>query len=317
MGRLSCIKQPTSAHTLLCISSQTISCWLRCWQVETTRYVLKVEINRFVFSVSVQIGLKGCGISTATSLARGGYGTTLMDGISCDQSTMDVTAFLAIWRKTLIHELQTNKSGFLHKCLPALAASVPLDFPNLKLINLYLNPVTSEHERPKENITTITEQGPDLVGLAQFIEEHFVWGDLTGILKRYSTCVFPGLALRELLSAARDTDRGMQPKPLSMIGKTHGQRQPSKASSHRALEIRTSLLVTRRTIDAVCDGLAGKRNTPMTSTIVGKWIENTLPQLRVWVPVVVHSFVLPSQVSSVVEDEPGMFQTIVDSLAKC
>jgi hypothetical protein len=287
--------------------------------VETTRYVLKLEINWFIFSTFVQIGLKGCGISTAISLAQKGYGTALLDGIDPNQSTTDLATFLTIWRETLIHELQTNQSGFLHKCLPALAASIPLDFPDLKFINLYLNPVTSEHERPKEtaSVTIVAEQSPDLVRLAQFVEEHFVWGDLTGILKRFSTCVFPGLALQELISAARDIDRGLQPKPLLMIGKTHGQRQPSKASSHHALEVRTSLAVSLSTIDAIRGSLVGKWDTPTTSIVADKWIDNTLPRLRMWIPVAVHSFVLPVHTSSVVEDEPGMFRITVDKPVKC
>ena len=145
----------------------------------------------FIFSNFFwQNGLKGCGILTAIGLAREGYGTTLLDGIiRNNQSTTDAASFLALWRKTLIHELQTNQSGFLHKCLPVLAASMPLDFPDLNLINLYLNPVTSRLERCKETVATIAEQSPDLVRLAQFVEEHFVWGDLAGILKRFSTCV--------------------------------------------------------------------------------------------------------------------------------
>jgi hypothetical protein len=183
-------------------------------------------------------------VPTAISLARGGYGTTLLGGIGCNQSTTDVAAFLAVWRETLIRELQTNQSGFLHKHLPVLAASMLLNFPDLKFINLYLNPVTSEQEQHKGAVAIIAERGPNLVRLAQFVEEHFVWGDLAGILKRFSTCVFPGLALRELLGAACDIDHGLQPKPLSMIGKIHGQRQPSKASAHRALEVRASLVVS-------------------------------------------------------------------------
>ena len=149
----------------------------------------------YIFSILVQNGLKGCGLSTAIKLAQEGYGTTLLDGINHSQSTMDVTAFLAVWCETLVSELQTNQSGSLHKCLPVLAASVPPNFPDLESINLYLNPVTSEHEQHKGANVIIAEQGPDLVYLAWFIEEHFVWGDLAGILKRFSTCVFPGLAL--------------------------------------------------------------------------------------------------------------------------
>ena len=164
---------------------------------------------------------------------------------------------------------------------------MPLDFPDLISINLYLNPVTSEHKQYKGAVAIFTERGPDLVRLAQFAEEHFVWGDLAGILKRFSTCVFPGLALRELLGAARDIDRGLQLKPLSMIGKIHGQRQPSKTSTHRALEVHASLVVSHSTIDAIRDGLMGKWDTPTTTIIVSKWLDNTLPRLRVWIPLVV------------------------------
>jgi hypothetical protein len=263
----------------------------------------------------VQNGLKGCGLSTAISLAQEGYGKTLLDGISCNQSTTDVAAFLVAWRKTLIHELQTNQSGSLHKRLPVLAASVPLNFPDINFINLYLNPVTSEHEQHKGAVAIIAEQGPDLVRLAQFVEEHFVWGDLAGILKRFSSCVFPGLALRELLSAVRDIDRGIQPKPLSMIGKIHGQRKPSKASAHRALEVRASLVVSRSTINAIRDSLVGKWDNPITTStiVVNKWLDDALPQLRLWIPLAIHSFVLPIKLSSlaVVEEEPDSPFTVV------
>ena len=94
-----------------------------------------------------------------------------------------------------------------------------------------------------------------------------------------------------------------------MIGEIHGQRQPSKTSTHRALEVHTSLVVSHSTINAIRDGLMGKWDTPTTTIIVSKWLDNALPQLRVWIPLVVHSFVLPIQLPlhAVLEDEPGMF----------
>lgn len=105
----------------------------------------------------MQNGLKGCGVPTVISLARGGYGTTLLGGIGRNQSTTDVATFLAVWHETLICKLQMNKSGFLHKCLPVLAASVLLNFPDLKFINLYLNPVMSEQEQHKGAVVIIAE----------------------------------------------------------------------------------------------------------------------------------------------------------------
>ena len=92
-----------------------------------------------------------------------------------------------------------------------------------------------------------------------------------------------------------------------MIGKIHGQRQPSMASAHRALEVCASLVISRSTIDGIRDGLAGKWDTPAASIIVSKWIENSLPRLWVWIPVAIHSFVQPIQLSLKVEDELGMF----------
>jgi hypothetical protein len=94
-----------------------------------------------------------------------------------------------------------------------------------------------------------------------------------------------------------------------MIGKIYGQRQPSKASVHRALEVCASLVVSCSTIDAIRDGLVGKWDTPMTTIVVGKWLEKALPLLRVWIPLVIYSFVLPMQLSSlaVVEDDPGVY----------
>ena len=82
-------------------------------------------MNSFLL-VLAQNGLKGCGLLTAISLAQEGYGKTLLDGINRNKSTIDVAAFLVVWRESLIHELQTNQSGSLHKRLPVLAASIPL-----------------------------------------------------------------------------------------------------------------------------------------------------------------------------------------------
>ena len=72
-------------------------------------------------------------------------------------------------------------------------------------------------------------------------------------------------------------------------------------------------MISRSTIDGIRDGLGGKWDTPAASVIVSKWIENTLPRLRVWIPVAIHSFVWPILLSSEVEDEPGMFQNIAQA----
>ena len=71
----------------------------------------------------------------------------------------------------------------LHKCCLSIANSVLLNFPELKHIDLYLNPVTSVQGQYRGVVTAITVQDPNLVLLAWFVEEHFLPGDLVEILK--------------------------------------------------------------------------------------------------------------------------------------
>jgi hypothetical protein len=74
---------------------------------------------------------------------------------------------------------------------------IPPDFPNMEFICFYLTPVTSQQS--KERAIVVSHNPPDVVGLTCFVEDNFLWGDLNGILKNFSTLVFPGLALYELI----------------------------------------------------------------------------------------------------------------------
>ena len=249
--------------------------------------------SMFYFLIFFQSGLHGCGILTAVSLAHAGYGQSLVRGIR-RTPLGGVPAFLAAWRRSIASELRTNSSGMLDKCRPHLAQSIPPDFPNMDVISLYLTPVTSQHQ-PQGVVEMVSQRGPDVVRLARFAEDNFLWGDLDGILRHFSTTVFPGLALYELIQAACRIDRGLPPGPVVMTGEVRGFRQPSQSTKGRAPKIRMLLLVDAGMIDLIDKGLDGKLNTVNTPRIVSQWMKKTLPRLRVWLPLAIVDFVVPEQ----------------------
>jgi hypothetical protein len=246
-----------------------------------------------MYQCSWQNGLRGCGLSTALGLAHAGYGSMLVEGIAMSD---DMVAFLTMWREALVRELRTNQSGLLPKRCPRLAQSVPSEFPDVDLVKLYLNPLTS-HNIANTAINATPERRADVVHLAKFAEDNFVWGDFAGILKQFSMTVFPGLALRELVYAAQEGDVGLARKPIVMMGKVHGVRQPSGSSALRAPEIRASLLVNHMMVEKIRRALAGRHGRAEV-TVAENWLQHTLPHLRVWLPLAIVNHVVPGQLSA-------------------
>src|SRR5262245_9403717 len=83
-----------------------------------------------------------------------------------------------------------------------------------------------------------------------------------------------------------------------MMGKVHGVRRSSASSCH-ALEIRASLIVDRMMIDNIGRSLVHKvrRERKKGETVEG-WLENTLPHLRVWLPLAVVDHVAPDKLTA-------------------
>jgi hypothetical protein len=253
-------------------------------------------------SISMQAGLRGCGVQMAITIARGGYGATLVDGIR-GTTTEEASVFLAGWRKMLVDEIQTNRSGLLHMHCPQIADVVPPNFPELKYINLYLNPLTSTHKQGGEAVAAITVQDPSLALLARFVEDHFLYKDIVSILTRFSTGIFPGLALQELLSMRCEMDLGLQAGTLVMVGKVHGMRKPSGASAGHAQEVHTSLVVPHGVIEAIDNAMVVKWLTPEVATLAERWMDTKLPHLRAWLPYDVLNLVAPIQLPLVTVEE--------------
>ncbi|KAG6823912.1 hypothetical protein H0H92_008635 [Tricholoma furcatifolium] len=114
-------------------------------------------------------GIDGCGIHVTAALAQAGLGKALVRAIRDPHPNS-----LSIWRDILINELRTNSSGEMARKNPNLAANVPIDFPNIHKVDLYLHPITSENNAghlpyiiPISNV--------DVCQLSNFVQQHFGW----------------------------------------------------------------------------------------------------------------------------------------------
>ncbi|KAJ7468333.1 hypothetical protein B0H11DRAFT_2239119 [Mycena galericulata] len=108
---------------------------------------------------------------------------------------------LATWRIALTAELRSNSAGSLDKRHPKLADAFPGNFPDLDVVELYMDPLTSWSSRftgtpPVTSLWTPAE--PDVYQLSAFCAAHFGWqGD---IQNRFKANLWPGVAFQMISS---------------------------------------------------------------------------------------------------------------------
>ena len=152
-------------------------------------------------------GLHGCGVATAHGLAKAGFGDSLLRA-ALALSRSDFEAFLVGWREELRAELKANVKGCLPRKSPALAKTVPEDFPDINVVLAYTNPVTSEAKGPTHrNAVVDWDKEPDLGRIAGLCEMYFEWGVRQVIIKRFRTVLWPAAVLRILRRAVVLKDR--------------------------------------------------------------------------------------------------------------
>lgn len=191
---------------------------------------------------------------------------------------------LDAWRDDMRDEL--HKSSF--KRQRDLANSIPADFPDINIVNLYLKPAVNQHDihRPP-----VSGNGASISLLAVFAEEHFVWGDTAGILEHFTNDILPGLAMRQLLHAGAAADLGLSgsEKNCPLIEPPIHLR---RVRTEHAPELRLSLKVDLA-LSVVCGAIKGTRNTPATNGKVDAWFARNH---RVWLPEIMVSRVFPALV---------------------
>lgn len=217
---------------------------------------------------------------TACALAHAGFGRTLLAGIQ-GHSKDTIPGFLDGWRESIRDELKTNASGYSHSLHAALANNIPSDFPDMDIVSLYVDPVTSEGSPTAP--TEIVHKQPQLAALATFAQRNFVWGTTNRILERFSTSIFPGLALRQVLDAATSADLGHPIRSCSMLGTVVGERE--NLSTCFLPEVRVLILVSDDLLQQILSGTG-------TNWSVGT--ARMKEKIRAWLPRELVEHVLPA-----------------------
>ncbi|KAJ7614943.1 PIN domain-like protein, partial [Roridomyces roridus] len=148
-------------------------------------------------------GIPGAGPKVATALAACGFGRELVKilktciGIVLDQR-------LDQWRRMLQKELAENTSGFLDCCHPSLAASMNPTFPDIRVAEMYLYPLTSKSPiflGAAPDVSSWRPKLPDITSLSSFCSTKFGWQGQP-LLKKFNSTLWPGAAFK-LISLVR------------------------------------------------------------------------------------------------------------------
>ncbi|KAM6491164.1 PIN domain-like protein, partial [Amanita muscaria] len=144
------------------------------------------------------VGLPGCGMTIAHKLVRAcPLGHQLVHGFLTRQDVNTFSTFLNGWRSHLRNTLSTALLGRQFK---ALANSISEDFPQVPVLQKYLELITSwSTENTAPGGSRWKPQAPDLAQLTRLCEQSFTWGTNRGIQVHLLKHVWPGACMRVLL----------------------------------------------------------------------------------------------------------------------
>ncbi|THG96194.1 hypothetical protein EW026_g5600 [Hermanssonia centrifuga] len=152
-------------------------------------------------------GVRGCGPAVGLGLAKCGFGDSLLDAART-LGERDLNTFLHGWRQEICLELRTNPRKLLPTKKVALANSFPADFPDLRILDMYVNPRTSETVgKTAADMRLNWDKEPDIGLIAGLCEQYFEWGYREMIIKRFRTIIWPYAVLRIIRRAAILADR--------------------------------------------------------------------------------------------------------------
>ncbi|KAH9927787.1 PIN domain-like protein, partial [Fomitopsis serialis] len=138
-------------------------------------------------------GLPGFGPRVARGLAQYQFGEALCRAVR-ELHADALPDFLSGWRNDLRRTLCTDDQKQLGRHYRNLSKQVPDSFPNIDIVDLYVNPVTS----PPEDFELVPPQPPDIARLGLLCERYFSWGTAPGIIERFGNCILPGVVVRLL-----------------------------------------------------------------------------------------------------------------------
>ena len=153
-------------------------------------------------------GVEGIGTGIALGLAQCGYGDELLEAArTLIPASLDV--FLVNWRVRMRQELSSNTHGYLRSAHPTLAANITDDFPNHRILGLYVNPLTSwsgigtgsgDHVRVYDMVASWHSREPSIRDIASFCRLHFGWSDFSKLSDVFRGNLWDGVLCHMLSS---------------------------------------------------------------------------------------------------------------------
>jgi Holliday junction resolvase YEN1 len=148
----------------------------------------------------VKVGLKGCGWKTARLLAQSKLAKSLFLAASTLSSHAGLQDFLCTWRVELRTLLVNDPQNLLGQRYPSLAKNITNDFPSVELVLQYAQPLTSWTMDQIPDTASWHLRQPRLAKIATLCEKFFSWGSSGDIVPRFKETLWPGIAIRNLLS---------------------------------------------------------------------------------------------------------------------
>ncbi|KAM6491705.1 PIN domain-like protein [Amanita muscaria] len=145
-------------------------------------------------------GLPGCGMTIAHKLVRScSLGHELVHAFLTRRDIQSFSTFLEAWRNCLRTTLSTKHQPLLGRRFNTLATSIGEDFPQVPILQGYVEPITSwsTGNTPPDG-SCWKPCAPDLAQLTRLCERMFAWGTSGGIQARFLKHVWPGACVRVL-----------------------------------------------------------------------------------------------------------------------
>lgn len=195
------------------------------------------------------------------------------------------------WRKDLLSELRINLSGKLSSKHPSIANRIPDDFPDINIINLYLHPAAHVRNPSSNRPLTLLAEAPLVSHLTRFAAAHFAWGEsIESLIDRFSSLLFPAMALRQAIRAACLMDKGLEVEPEArcpMLRKIERERRSRDTCF--LPEVRVRLNIPTALIKEICLALPNGPRSQADMTTV----ESRCRKCRAWLPRAIVQHVRP------------------------
>lgn len=153
-------------------------------------------------------GVEGIGTGIALGLARCGYGDELLEAART-LLPADLDAFLVNWVARIKQELSSNAHGYLCSTHPRLAANITDDFPNRRVLGLYVEPLTSwsgTGTGPGDQVSDMAaswhSREPSIPKITSFCRQNFGWSDFSKLLDVFQGNLWDGVLCRMLSSVS-------------------------------------------------------------------------------------------------------------------